>query len=516
MESSTAQQILSQLIDDDELYCARALKIRTKSGAIEPFIWNEAQRRLHAEIEAQRAETGMVRVIVLKGRQQGISTYTAARFFKRAATGMGRRVMILTHLDAATQNLFGIVKNYYDLLPGVLKPAQKANSGTELSFSRLKSGYKVATAGSKNAGRSDTVQFLHGSEVAFWPNAENIMAGLGQTVPREPGTEVILESTANGMSNLFRRMWVLAVSGRSDYKAIFLPWFIQPEYRRDVPAGFAMDNEEQEYCDAYDLDLQQMAWRRAKIETDFAGDVGWFDQEYPATADHAFQRVGHRPLIQTVKVSAARKNDPIQMERIGAHVVGLDVARFGDDDSCFFHRQGRVAWGVECINGLDTMAVAGRAARMLEDDKTIRKMFIDVTGGLGAGVYDRLVELGFGRRVVAVNFGGAAGDPRAYFNKRSEMWGELAEWLHDPIIPSIPDDDILHADLTAPTYTHTSNGQIKLDPKDKIKDELGKSPDRGDALALTFAEPVSSTDIHTDEWRKRLLAKRSRKTAMSA
>jgi hypothetical protein len=162
------------------------------------------------------------------------------------------------------------------------------------------------------------------------------------------------------------------------------------------------------------------------------------------------------------------------------------------------------------------MAVAGRAARMLDDDKTIRKMFIDVTGGLGAGVYDRLVELGFGRRVVAVTFGAAAGDPRKYFNKRSEMWGELAEWLHDPITPCIPDDDILHADLTAPTYVHTSNGQIKLDPKDKIKDELGKSPDRGDALAMTFAQPVAFEDQHTDEWRQRLKARRTRKSAMSA
>lgn len=513
---TAANQALTQLIESDELYCARALRIRTKSGSLEPFIWNEAQRRLHAEIEEQRERTGKVRVIVLKGRQQGVSTYTAARFFKRAAMGMGQRVMILTHLDAATQNLFGMVRNYYDLLPDVLKPATKANSGTELSFSRLKSGYKVATAGSKNAGRSDTVQYLHGSEVAFWPNAVQIMAGLGQTVPNVEGSEVILESTANGMSNLFRRMWVLAVAGRSDYKAIFLPWHIQSEYRRDVPPGFAMDNDEQEYKEAYDLDLEQMAWRRAKIDTDFAGDVEWFDQEYPATPDHAFQRVGHKPLISTVKVSQARKQNIVTMERIGAHVVGLDVARFGDDDSSFFHRQGRVAWAGESVNGLDTMAVTGMAARMLEEDKTIRKLFIDVTGGLGAGVYDRLVELGFGRRVVAVNFGAAAGDPRKYFNKRSEMWGLMADWLHDPITPCIPDDDVLHSDLTAPTYQHTSNGQIKLDKKEAIKKELGRSPDKGDALALTFAAPVASEDRHTDDWRKRLLAKRSRKSAMSA
>ena len=80
-----------------------------------------------------------------------------------------------------------------------------------------------------------------------------------------------------------------------------------------------------------------------------------------------------------------------------------------------------------------------------------------------------------------MNFGGKASDERKYFNKRSEMWGEMAEWLADMITPSIPDDDGLHADLTAPSYRHSSNGQIKLDPKEAIKKELGKSPDAGDA-----------------------------------
>jgi hypothetical protein len=513
--TTDADRMLAQLLADDELYCSTNLKIRDKRGSIVPFVWNEAQRQLHARLEQQLARKGWIRAIVLKGRQQGISTYAGARLYKRTATKFGKRTMIITHLDAATQNLFGMAKTYYELSDPVLRPTIKANSGTELSFSQLRSGYKVATAGSKHAGRSDTVQYLHGSEVAFWPNAQQIMAGLGQTVPLNPGSEVILESTANGLANLFHAMWTLAVAGKSDYMAVFLPWFIQAEYRREVPADFELSSADVEYMDTYGLDLEQMAWRRAKIMTDFGGDEDWFNQEYPATPDMAFQRVGHKALVNTLAVARARKQEAAQREAIGAHVIGVDPARFGDDDTAIIHRQGRKAWGLDQVNGLDTMAVAGKVMRLLEDDRTIRRAFIDI-GGLGAGVYDRLVELGYGDRVSAVNFGGAATDERRYFNKRSEMWGEMAEWLADAITPSIPDDDALHADLTAPGYSHSSNGQIKLDPKEKIKKELGKSPDGGDALALTFALPIAASDIELPEWKRRLIAGRTRKSAMSA
>lgn len=512
---SAADQMLAQLYADDELYCAKNLKIRDKAGNILPFQWNDAQRLLHERVEQQLAEKGWVRVIVLKGRQQGISTYVAARFYKRTSMRFGKRTMIITHLDAATQNLFRIAKGYYELSDDTLRPATKNNSDTELNFSRLRSGYKVATAGSKNAGRSDTIQYLHASEMAFWPNAQHIMAGLGQTLPLLPGSEGILESTANGLANLFHSMWTLAVAGKSDYMAVFIPWYIQQEYRREVPPDFELTPEEQDYQEAFGLDDEQMAWRQAKVNTDFKGDFAWFDQEYPATPDMAFQRVGHRAIVNTLAVARARKIDPKHMQAIGAHVVGVDPARFGDDSTGIIHRQGRKAWGLEEIDQFDTMAVTGRIVRMLCDDKTIRMVFIDI-GGLGAGIYDRLVELGYRDRVTAVNFGGKASDERKYFNKRSEMWGEMAEWIADTITPCLPDDDRLHADLTAPGYSHSSNGQIKLDPKDKIKKELGRSPDLGDALALTFALPIASSDIEVPEWKRRLIAGRGRKTAMSS
>jgi len=385
-------KLLETILSTDSGFAQALLRIRTKEGALVPLEFNDAQKALHQKLEQQKKDKGYVRAIVLKGRQTGISTYVAARFFKRTAYDFGKRCMILTHLDAATQNLFGVVKTYFDLIPWEdIKPQLKANSGTELSFSALRSGYKVATAGSKNAGRSDTVQFLHGSEVAFWPNAQAIMAGLGQTVPLIEGSEVILESTANGLNNLFHQMWCKACEGKSDYMPVFLPWFIEKAYRRPIPKGFVLSEEEEAYMNAFNLDYHQMAFRRTKIESDFAGNADWFNQEYPATAEMAFQRVGHVALIDTLKVYAARQQAIHPYERQGAHVVGLDPAR-GGDTSTFIHRWGRSAFDLERINSSDTMEIAGRAARMLSEDDTIERLFIDI-GGLGAGIYDRLCEM---------------------------------------------------------------------------------------------------------------------------
>ncbi len=84
----------------------------------------------------------------------------------------------------------------------------------------------------------------------------------------------------------------------------------------------------------------------------------------------AFQRQGHRALVNTLAVARARKVDGKSLQAIGAHVIGVDPARFGDDDTAIIHRRGRRAWGLEKIDGYDTMAVAGRVMRLLEDDKT--------------------------------------------------------------------------------------------------------------------------------------------------
>ena len=160
-----------RLKSDFPYYAKSCLFIRTKSEGTKPFELNKAQLYIHEEIEKQRAETGKVRAIILKGRQQGCSTYVGGRLMWRTTHSKGVRSFILTHEDDATQNLFDMSKRYYEHLPPPVKPSTSASNAKELHFSALDSGYKVGTAGNKSVGRSQTNQLFHGSEVAFWPNA---------------------------------------------------------------------------------------------------------------------------------------------------------------------------------------------------------------------------------------------------------------------------------------------------------------------------------------------------------
>ncbi|MCH8110414.1 MAG: hypothetical protein IH905_00425 [Proteobacteria bacterium] len=124
-----------------------------------------------------------------------------------------------------------------------------------------------------------------------------------QAVPDARGTEVVLESTANGMGNLFHQLWQQAETGDGEYEAIFIPWYWQEEYRRSAPSDFSLTPEEDEYSDLYDLDMDQMAWRRAKI-TDLRDEM-LFRQEYPATAGLGIVGSYCRPLSATRMLSVS-------------------------------------------------------------------------------------------------------------------------------------------------------------------------------------------------------------------
>lgn len=491
-----SRELRQRLKDDLEFYARNCLKIRTKAGSVEPFALNRAQRYIHERLEAQKAATGFVRALILKGRQQGCSTYVGARYYHATTWAHGRRTFILTHEDAATQNLFEMVNRYHENCPPFVRPSTSAANAKELFFDLLDSGYKVGTAGTKGVGRSSTIQLFHGSEVAFWPHAETHAAGVLQAVPESPGTEVILESTANGLGNFFHQKWSDAERGIGDFIAVFVPWYWQEEYRKDVPDGFELDAEEQEYAALYGLTLGQMAWRRNKIAE--LKDPALFKQEYPATAAEAFQMSGHDSYIKPALVATARK---AQCDESGPLVIGLDPARYGDDGSAMARRRGRKVSKVERRYKLSTMECAGWAKQVIDTEKPAR-MFVDV-GGLGAGVYDRLVEMGYGEIVRPINFGGKPFEPPRLdddgreipgpLNRRAEMYMKSKEWLEDVAGADIPDDDALQADACCPGYKYDSNTRLQIESKDDIRRRGSPSPDGWDAVALTFAEPVAPT-----------------------
>jgi hypothetical protein len=820
------------------LYAEKCLKIRTKDGDVKPFLLNKAQLYIHEKLEQQRKATGKVRALILKGRQQGCSTYVAARFYHQVTHSLGTKCFIVTHLKDATDNLYRLVQRYHDNVPDLFRPSTGVSNAKELYFDELDSGYAVGTAGSGNIGRSDTIQLLHGclsedslivladgssksmgdivigdevmtssgkiapvsnkiytgekqtykldvwvsgeaiyltadhkvltidgykelkdltrndyvalpkieldnsiksyhwslknkerpqgggskhiegydfdlnkefgyfigyylaeghiksglgymelayhkdetfiykalegvkglptsvkhykdegtnrgrtkiygkflstaindicgrvgdkripewffrtnkeflwgvlrgyldgdgsktqhdritapsihekisrqiqriilalelgsanirkseryrygertkdiynvkmfgntlrryrdgvssnqmevrrvekimvkngqifckvksieprkiekvwdievdhkdhnyqttacvvsnSECAFWSNANEISTGIMQTIPDMKGTEVILESTANGIGNMFHKMSMAAMHGNSEYQLIFVPWFWQDEYRLGVPDDFKLTDEEYKYKNLYQLDDSQIVWRRNKI-SNFVGGEWQFKQEYPATALEAFQSSSEDSLIQPKTIMSARKCENVHADN--QLVIGVDPAWKGKDRTAIVFRSGRVQHRHEIFQGLDTMEVVGRLVQMINHYKP-EKIFVDV-GGIGAGIYDRCKELGYTNVVVPVNFGQKADDAERYLNKRAEMWDRIKDWLNNGPV-KIEDNDELHADLQAPHYTFDSAGKLKIEPKEKIKERYGKSPDLGDALALTFA-----------------------------
>lgn len=201
-----------------------------------------------------------------------------------------------------------------------------------------------------------------------------------------------------------------------------------------------------------------------------------------------------RNIIDADAVMAAQASKAAKSE--GAPlVIGVDPARYGKDNTAIIRRQGRQAFGLARFAKQSTMATAGRIALAIKIEKP-DMVFIDV-GGLGAGIYDRLVELGYGDVVTAVNFGGKANKPERYFNKRSEIWALVSDWLSGPVPVNIPDDGKLAKDLTTPLHEILSDGRDRLESKKAMFERLSKegktafSPDSGDALALTFSDMVT-------------------------
>ncbi len=210
--------------------------------------------------------------------------------------------------------------------------------------------------------------------------------------------------------------------------------------------------------------------------------------------DHDFVRVRVRGVFPSTSANALFGMDDVEasMARISplssqdhaATILGVDVARQGDDSSAIARRKGMVAFPIRLMKIPDTMLVATQVSQEI-DKHEADACFVDETGGYGAGVIDALRQIN--KDPIGVQFGGKATDSR-YFNKRSEMAFELSKWVTSG--GNLPDDLELKEELCAMTYTFQGD-KFRLCAKDDIKEAIGRSPDKFDALILTFAYPVS-------------------------
>lgn len=218
-----------------------------------------------------------------------------------------------------------------------------------------------------------------------------------------------------------------------------------------------------------------------------------------------FPRAGNMQFIAGNLVEDARTREAVA-HVMDPLVMGVDVARFGDDESVIVLRRGRDARTIPWIKlrGVDTMTLAAKVAELSEQYKP-DAIFVD-EGGVGGGVVDRLRQLRFS--VIGVQFGSSADKSVAtsdgtivYLNKRAEMWGGLRDWLKGG---AIPNEQVLEDQLVGLEYGYTllkGKDAIQLEKKKDMKKRLGYSPDMADALALTFAYPVQPSN-HSDQFGK--------------
>ena len=283
-------------------------------GQVVPFRFNEVQSKVYLKIQELRKLDKPVRAIVLKARQTGISTLTEALIFYFTVISANISSLIIAHDKESTQHLFRMSKMFYDRLPNIpeIKPMKRTSNRIELYFDNpsektrfrspgLNSLIRVDTANNMQAGRAFTIQNLHCSELAFWERPEEVMTGLMQSVPDEPNTMIIIESTANGVGNYYHNMWQDAESGNNDFVPIFIAWWELDSYRAVPPKDFTpYDYEHEIYgnevklAETFELDIAQLAWRRYTIKNKCNNDINRFKQEYPATANEAFLTSGKR------------------------------------------------------------------------------------------------------------------------------------------------------------------------------------------------------------------------------
>lgn len=454
-----------------------------------PLVFNRAQIYIHEQCEDQLKRTGKVRKVILKGRQEGSSTYVAARFFNKTACKKGISTQILSHLSDTTEILYEMVERFYNNLPPRLQPGLDVLNRRTMKFADLDSQYRVGTAGSDDIGRGGTVQLFHGSEVAFWKKTDNIDTGILQSVSDMDGTEIILESTADGMGNFFYDKSTGALRSEGDFEMIFVPWFWMDEYRRKIDGHFERTEKEELLAEVYGLDDEQLNWRRNKI-VDFKGDEWKFMQEYPCNPQEAFQASGSSYISAENILKARQRKLDINAYQDAPLIMGVDCGRTIDRTVAAFRKGPKLLKVIvhdPKKDGVKTQPeTAGWIANLIDK---YEPAICNVDVGEGRGTVDILHINGYKKIVNGIYFSSSADDDVTFANKRAEMWSRTRDWFgcEDGEV-QVPDIDVIQADLTAmPKETTSENSKVKMVDQKIVVKNYGRSNDIAAAIILTFA-----------------------------
>lgn len=380
----TPQFDIQQLVSSYEYYASNMLFIKTKAGTLSALRFNEAQKKLNRTILEMQSKGKLIRIIVLKARQEGVSTFCEGFIFHKSHFNENNRSVIIAHEIESGNQIFNMCKLFYDCIPPQYRPMTKYSSRKEIVFANpdkktcyenpgMRSSIEVHTAGKFNVGRGSTIHCLHASELASWTFPEDTVPALMPTIPKTPNSIVIFESTASGVGGFFHTEWLRAKEGESNFLPFFLAWFDLEEYTfpliDEIKSKFLqeLNNEEKELKAKHGLTAEQLFWRRLQIK-DLSGDVELFRQEYPANDTEAFivsgapvfdRRILREIYVRSIEpktraelikspkgriVFKRREDGRLKMwdpPRRGAqYVIGVDVGGFTEQEASYYGRKG--------------------------------------------------------------------------------------------------------------------------------------------------------------------------------
>jgi len=329
----------SGLINDPHLFAERFLSIRSLDGEIIPFKFNCVQKQVQFLKGRLLAAGRPRRWLILKARRMGVTTMEMAYHFCACALRKNQEVLTLAHDNLNTEKIFRIATLFYQNLDPTLRPPRLTDrSKRDLNFYSLNSLYSIATAGSKAPSRGQTLNRVHWSEVAWSPGddgqQENLLVGLTEAAGEH---SVTLESTPNGIGNMFHSLCLDAQRKRGPWNLIFIPWFRDPRYtlpvsdeaRRLITSTYT--DAERDLVKNRGLTVEQIAWRRKKIDDlTTNGTSRLFPQEYPEDVESCFLSSGEH-FFDIAKVQAIiqegfaepveRRDIPGEQEGTGGRVL---------------------------------------------------------------------------------------------------------------------------------------------------------------------------------------------------
>ena len=325
-------------------FVERYLRLINKKGQYSCFELKKPQIDFYIELCKQKQTGEPMRINILKARQLGFSTFIAAIIFVLTILVPNQTASIIADKAEHATNLFKKYKFFYHNLPDFIKarlPLVSSNA-KELSVDYgdgQMSTVRILVQGD-NAGRSDSCQYLHLSEVAFWQNINDTLTSVLQTVDESnENSLIVFETTANGVND-YKTIYDADSGGRTCYKALFYAWYLDPDYRLPYN-GFEFYEWEKELKKKHNLDNEQMAWYRRKYQS-LRGDIDKLKQELPSNPVEAFITSGNsvfnlelllKRKEEVLNAGYKRQGDFLYEKKYSLDGTRIDISKIRFSDS---------------------------------------------------------------------------------------------------------------------------------------------------------------------------------------